>query len=101
MILVTAEPVLFEGWPKLLNGTNPEKEKTMRLRNSTVWRRGKTVGEYTKEPDAKPKVIPDEDNHTIELEFTIPSKGGGQVVANLTVHRKDFPVLFEAMLQAA
>ncbi len=73
----------------------------MRLRNSTVWRKGKTVADYTEEPNAKPQVTADEDEQTIELEFTIPSKGGGQLVANLTVHRKDFPILFEAMLQAA
>ena len=73
----------------------------MRLRNSTVWRKGKTAADYTEEPDAKPRVKPDEDEQTIELEFTIPSKGGGHVVANLTVHRTDFAVLFEAMLQAA
>ena len=78
----------------------PEKEKTMRLRNSTVWRKGKTAPEYTHEPDAKPQVRPDDEEQTIELEFTIPSKGGGQVVANLTVGRSDFRVLFEAMLQA-
>ena len=73
----------------------------MRLRNSTVWRKGKTVADYTEEPDAKPTVTPDEDEHTIKLEFRIPSKGGGQLDANLTVHREDFSVLFEAMLRAA
>ena len=73
----------------------------MRLRNSTVWRKGRTVADYTEEPDAKPQVTPDEDQHTIELKFTIPSKGGGQLDANLTVDRKDFSVLFEAMLRAA
>lgn len=72
----------------------------MRLRNSTVWRKGKTAPGYTHEPNAKPQVNADEDEKTIEFEFTIPSKGGGQLVANLTVDRKDFPVLFEAMLQA-
>ena len=72
----------------------------MRLRNSTVWRKGKTAGDYTEEPDAKPQVKAGDEEQTIELEFTIPSKGGGQVVANLTVGRDDFRVLFEAMLQA-
>ena len=73
----------------------------MRLRNSTVWRKGKTAPEYTEEPGARPRVTADEDEHAIELEFTIPSKGGGHVDARLTVDRKDFSVLFEAMLQAA
>ena len=72
----------------------------MRLRNSTVWRKGITAAAYTEEPDAKPRVTPDDEDQTIELEFTIPSKGGGQLVANLTVGRDDFRVLFEAMIEA-
>ena len=71
-----------------------------KLKNSTVRRGGATASRWTKEPDADPLVEPSKDERSIELRFSVPSKGGGTLDLQLTVGRKDFGKLFEAMMKS-
>ena len=74
--------------------------KSKPLRYTGVWRRGETETDYRQEPGAAPTLKSDKAEQTIELECSLPSKGGGTVVVNVTVGRRDFVHLFKAMVAA-
>ena len=71
-----------------------------KLNNSTVYRGGATATRWTEEPDANPVVTPSKNERSIELRFSVPSKGGGTLDLQLTVRLKDFGKLFGAMMEA-
>ena len=52
------------------------------------------------EPNASPWVRSVPKYHQIAILFKIPAGGGGTTDVRLTVGRDDFPLLFEAMVQA-
>ena len=70
------------------------------LRYTTIWRRGESESDYRAEPGAAPTLKSDKAEQTIELECSLPSKGGGTLVVNVTVGRRDFVHLFQAMVAA-
>ena len=73
---------------------------SVKLSNSKIRRGGETAPKWTLEEGVNPGVSSSSKNHTISIQFKIPSAGGGITDVSVDIGREDFRHLFEAMIEA-